>query len=112
MSESALKSYYLVAHVFATMSEHEGFCVPLVEAMAMKVPIVAYASSAIPETVGDAGLVWRERDPLLFAESFDALVGNEAASVALARKGRHRYECIFPNGRIETEFMKAVSEFL
>ncbi|HEX8145553.1 MAG TPA: glycosyltransferase family 4 protein, partial [Pyrinomonadaceae bacterium] len=63
--DEALKAYYLVANALMFASEHEGFCVPLVEAMAMKVPILAYASSAIPGTVADAGLVWPERDPYL-----------------------------------------------
>ena len=56
VSDEALKAYYLVADAFVTVSEHEGFCVPLVEAMSMKLPITAYASTAIPETLGDAGI--------------------------------------------------------
>jgi glycosyltransferase involved in cell wall biosynthesis len=112
VSEAALKSYYLVAHVFVTASEHEGFCVPLVEAMAMNVPIVACASSAIPETVGDAGLVWRERDSLLLAESINTLVKDEATATALARMGRRRYEQLFTDERIEAEFMKALESLL
>jgi len=95
--------------VFATASEHEGFCVPLVEAMAMNVPIVAYSSSAIPETVGDAGLVWRERDPLLLAESINTFVKDEAAAATLGRIGRRRYEQFFTNERIEAQFMKALN---
>jgi glycosyltransferase involved in cell wall biosynthesis len=70
VSDSGLKACYQSASLFMTTSEHEGFCVPLVEAMAMKVPIVAYASSAIPDTVGDVGLVWKERKPYLLAEPF------------------------------------------
>ena len=109
VSDAELKSYYLVSHVFATASEHEGFCVPLVEAMAMNVPIVAYSSSAIPETVGDAGLVWRERDPLLLAESINTFVKDEAAAATLVRIGRRRYEQFFTNERIEAQFMKALN---
>ncbi|HVF28302.1 MAG TPA: glycosyltransferase family 4 protein [Pyrinomonadaceae bacterium] len=112
VSEAALKSYYLASHVFVTASEHEGFCVPLVEAMAMNVPIVAYSSSAIPETVGDAGLVWRERDSLLLAESINTLVKDEAIATALARTGQRRYEQFFTNDRIEAEFVKAVESLL
>jgi glycosyltransferase involved in cell wall biosynthesis len=96
--------------VFA--SEHEGFCVPLVEAMAMKLPIMAYASSAIPGTVGEAGLVWSERDPYLLAESLDVIVRDERASVALGMKGRRRYEEKFTNERIESEFLRALDRLL
>ena len=46
------------------MSEHEGFCVPAIEAMWFDVPVLAFASSAIPETLGDAGLVFKDKSEL------------------------------------------------
>ena len=52
-----LPDHYRLASVYVTTSQHEGFCVPLVEAMASGVPVVAAASTAIPETLGDAGLL-------------------------------------------------------
>jgi glycosyltransferase involved in cell wall biosynthesis len=85
VSDEALKAYYLVADAFVTVSEHEGFCVPLIEAMSMKLPITAYASSAIPETVGDAGIVWTERNPMLIAESIDLFVRDSAVREALPK---------------------------
>ncbi|HWG45383.1 MAG TPA: glycosyltransferase family 4 protein, partial [Gemmataceae bacterium] len=63
VTESELKGYYATASAFVVTSEHEGFCVPVVEAMALKVPIVAYGTTAVPLTVGDAGLLWDEPDP-------------------------------------------------
>ena len=57
-----LVAYYKKSHVFVSMSEHEGFCVPLVEAMICDTPIVAYSSTAIPYTLGDAGIQFREKD--------------------------------------------------
>ena len=50
-------AYYHVADIFLCMSEHEGFCVPLVESMFFNIPIVAYASSAIPDTLGGSGFL-------------------------------------------------------
>jgi glycosyltransferase involved in cell wall biosynthesis len=108
VTDEALKAYYMVADAFMITSEHEGFCVPLVEAMAMKLPIMAYASTAIPGTVGEAGLVWQERDPYLLAESLDLIARDERTSVALGLKGRRRYEEQFTNERIEAEFMRAL----
>jgi glycosyltransferase involved in cell wall biosynthesis len=73
VSDEALKAYYLVADAFVTVSEHEGFCVPLVEAMSMKLPITAYARRS------DSGDVRRrrhrlaERNAMLIAESIDRL---------------------------------------
>lgn len=57
-----LVAYYKKSHVFVSMSEHEGFCVPLVEAMICDTPIVAYSSTAIPYTLGDAGIQFNEKD--------------------------------------------------
>jgi glycosyltransferase involved in cell wall biosynthesis len=112
VSDETLKAYYMVADAFVITSEHEGFCVPLVEAMAMKLPIMAYASTAIPGTVADAGLVWRERDPYLLAESLDLLVKDKTVSGALRVKGRRRYEEMYTNEKIEAEFLSALSGLL
>ena len=79
VSESELKAYYLAADVFLHTSEHEGFCVPVVEAMALKVPVVALAWTAIPETVAGEGLLWEEADPDLLAESVHRIVSEPAA---------------------------------
>jgi glycosyltransferase involved in cell wall biosynthesis len=87
-------------------SEHEGFCVPLVEAMAMKVPIIGYASTAIPETANDTALIWDERDPYLMAQSIDFLQTNEEARMTLVYRGSRRYEEHFSNHAIETRFLK------
>ncbi len=112
VSDRALRAYYAAAHVFMITSEHEGFCVPLVEAMAMKIPIVAYASTAIPETVGSAGLVWEERNPYLLAESIKSIVGDRSVGQALGARGWRRYEKHFTNARIETGFLGAVNGLL
>jgi glycosyltransferase involved in cell wall biosynthesis len=112
VSESELKAYYAAAHVFMITSEHEGFCVPLVEAMSMKVPIVAYASSAIPGTVGRVGLVWDERNPYLLAESVNKIVKGNGIGTKLGQMGRLRYEQHFTNERIKTKFLKVIGKFL
>ncbi|HKR02247.1 MAG TPA: glycosyltransferase family 4 protein [Pyrinomonadaceae bacterium] len=108
-TESELKAYYLLASVFAMPSEHEGFCVPLIEAMSMKVPVVAYSSSAIPATVGGAGLVFEERSPRLMAGAINRLVTDEAMTFALGMKGWRRYERHFTNLEIERELFRSLS---
>lgn len=112
VSDEALKAYYQAAHAFMITSEHEGFCVPLVEAMAMGIPIVAYASTAIPETVADAGIVWEERNPYLLAETLDRMLKRSTTTVTLSIKGRRRYAENFTNERIETAFLEAMSGIL
>jgi glycosyltransferase involved in cell wall biosynthesis len=112
VSDHELKAYYNVADVFVTTSEHEGFCVPLVEAMAMKVPILAYASSAIPETVGTAGIVWHERNPYLLAETINLIASDASLGRGLAAKGWRRYQDLFTNERIGEEFLRAMAGIL
>lgn len=111
VSEAALKAYYQIAHAFMLTSEHEGFCVPLIEAMALGVPIVAYASSAVGETVADAGIVWEERNPYLLAETLDRLM-RKSLSADLCLKGHRRYQEKFTNQKIEETFLDAMSGIL
>lgn len=109
ISDSALRACYLLANVFVSPSKHEGFCMPLVEAMAAKVPIVSYNSAAIPETVGEAGIVLQDRDPGLMAESINLLVEDEAVNLALGMKARRRYETHFSSTCIEEKFLDALA---
>ena len=108
ISDSALRACYLLASVFVSPSKHEGFCLPLVEAMAARVPIVSYDSAAIPETVGAAGIVLEERDAELMAESINLLINDEAMNVQLGIEGRRRYERHFATSSIETKFLRAL----
>jgi glycosyltransferase involved in cell wall biosynthesis len=112
VSDQALKAYYDGTDVFAITSEHEGFCVPLVEAMAMRVPIVAYASSAVTETIGSAGIVWENRDPQLLAESIHFAVTDQSLRKLLIEAGRKRYEQHFSNRRIAEQLRHALRDFL
>ncbi|HKS26686.1 MAG TPA: glycosyltransferase family 4 protein [Pyrinomonadaceae bacterium] len=110
VSNEEMKAYYMISHLFMITSRHEGFCVPLVEAMAMKLPILAYGSTAIPETVGEAGIVWDERNPLLMAEAIDTLIKDKALRANLAEKGCNRYQQLFTNRKIEESFLKFMGE--
>lgn len=67
-------AYYRIADIFLCMSEHEGFCVPLIEAMQFQIPIVAYDSSAIGDTLGGSGLLLKEKEPLMTAAVIDRLM--------------------------------------
>jgi glycosyltransferase involved in cell wall biosynthesis len=72
--DEELAAYYRNAHAYVSLSEHEGFCVPLVEAMAMDVPVLAYAAGAVPETLGGAGVTFAPKDLEQAAELLGALV--------------------------------------
>lgn len=57
VSDEELYSYYKSADIFLCMSEHEGFCIPLLESMFFEIPTIAYDSSAVKYTMGDAGVL-------------------------------------------------------
>jgi glycosyltransferase involved in cell wall biosynthesis len=66
--DADLAAYYRTASVYVSLSEHEGFCVPLIEAMAAGVPVLAYAAGAVPETLGGAGVLFSPKDLEVAAE--------------------------------------------
>ena len=75
--DEELAVYYRTASVYISLSEHEGFCVPLLEAMAADVPVLAYASSAVPDTLGGAGVSFYPKDLEFAAELLCELAFNE-----------------------------------
>lgn len=109
VSEAELRAYYETASALVVASEHEGFCVPVVEAMALGVPVVAYGTTAVPHTLGDAGLVWDEPDPFLLAQSVDTVVRDGQVRRRLIERGRRRYGALFANERIEQDFLHALA---
>jgi L-malate glycosyltransferase len=84
VEDDELARRYAEADAFVCLSDHEGFCVPLIEAMAVGLPIVAYASSAVPETLGGAGLLLQEKPPSLVAEAIIETLDNPALAAAAA----------------------------
>ncbi len=64
IDDSQLRAVFETADAFVSLSEHEGFCVPLVEAMWFDIPILAYSSSAIPATLGRAGILVDDKSDL------------------------------------------------
>ncbi len=87
---SDLKAYYRVSDVFVCLSEHEGFCVPLLEAMHFDVPIVAYAAGAVPETLGEAGVLLHSKDPARVTEVVARLVEDREWCSGVIRGQRER----------------------
>jgi glycosyltransferase involved in cell wall biosynthesis len=73
-----LAAYYRTASAYVSLSEHEGFCVPLVEAMAMDVPILAYSATAVPDTLGGAGVQFAPKDLEYAAELLGMLAFDES----------------------------------
>jgi len=93
-----LRSFYERADVFVTASDHEGFCVPLLEAMSFDLPIVARATSAIPETLAGAGLtVDADDSPIVLAEAMAEVITDAEVRAELVRRGRERLDDFQPD---------------
>jgi glycosyltransferase involved in cell wall biosynthesis len=91
VDENDLAALYRGSHLVVTASEHEGFCLPLLEAMTFEKPIVARACAAIPETVGDAALLLPpEQGPSFYAEAVTETLANEPLRTELLAGGARR----------------------
>jgi glycosyltransferase involved in cell wall biosynthesis len=106
--EDELAAYYRNAHAYVSLSEHEGFCVPLVEAMTMDVPILAYAAGAVPETLGGAGMSFAPKDLEQAAELLGQLVYDEPLRRRII-DGQRRRAQDFGLDRIEPQ-LKSILE--
>jgi len=76
VSNEQLVGFYDVADLFLCASEHEGFCVPLVEAFYKQIPVLAYAATAVPATMDGAGVLYSDKDPSHVAALMDLVVSN------------------------------------
>jgi len=90
VSDAERSAYYRGADAFVCLSDHEGFGGPLLEAMHAGVPVVAYGSSAIPETVGDAALVLADKHPAVVAAALWKVVSDQDLRQRLVEAGRRR----------------------
>ncbi|MDI6775210.1 MAG: glycosyltransferase family 4 protein [Verrucomicrobiota bacterium] len=88
VTQPALNAFYRSARVFLCMSEHEGFCIPILEAMASGVPVMAYAAAAVPDTMDGAGILFREKNYELIAEMMGR-VARDAAFRAAVVEGQN-----------------------
>ncbi|MCX6538019.1 MAG: glycosyltransferase family 4 protein [Acidobacteria bacterium] len=108
--EAELAAYYRAASVYISMSEHEGFCVPLVEAMAADVPVLAYSCTAVPETLGGAGVQFAPKDFELAAELLYELAYDDGVRAAVV-DGQRRRLTHFLGSRVDTDLRLLVGRF-
>jgi glycosyltransferase involved in cell wall biosynthesis len=108
VSAAALAAHYEAADVFVVTSEHEGFCVPLLEAMSHRLPIVAFAEAAVPETLGDAGVLLDTKDPCTIAVAVERVLRDEPLRTQLVAAGTRRL-AEFDLARTGPQFVAAVT---
>jgi glycosyltransferase involved in cell wall biosynthesis len=104
-----LAAYYRNAHAYVSLSEHEGFCAPLVEAMAMDVPILAYAAAAVPETLGGAGVSFAPKDLEVAAELLGGLIYDTPFRQGVIEGQRQRLSAFSPS-RLEPALETILAE--
>lgn len=104
-------SYYNIADVYLCLSEHEGFCVPLVEAMYFKVPLIAYDKCAVGQTLGGAGLISTTNDPEIIAGLLDRLVKNKELRNQVIENEINRLKA-FSHQIIKSKFLKDLKNII
>ncbi len=83
VSDEELVAFYEAADLFLCASEHEGFCVPLVEAFYKQVPVLAYAATAVPATMDGAGVLYHDKDPIHVAALMNAILDDPPLQQAI-----------------------------
>lgn len=96
LTAEALADRYRAAHAFLCLSEHEGFCIPLLEAFHFGVPVVARPAGGIPEVAGDAALLVGDRDLGVVAEALWLALSDGELRAALRERGRARLAAYAP----------------
>lgn len=90
MADSEVKALYENCSCYLCMSEHEGFCLPVIEAMHFGLPVVAYNSSALPDTVGNGGIIVKEKRHAEIAELVVEICNQPELRTRLVNAGKAR----------------------
>jgi glycosyltransferase involved in cell wall biosynthesis len=107
--DAELAIYYRHAAVYISLSEHEGFGVPLIEAMAADVPVLAYAAAAVPDTLAGAGVQFAPKDLEIAAELLGALAFDDDLRASVIA-GQRRRLADFGDARIRSELATVLQQ--
>ena len=110
-SPAGLSAYYDIADVFVTASRHEGYCLPLVEAMSKGVPVIARNTGGIPEALGGAGVMYEEMAPEEMAQLMHRVMTNDQLKQTVLESQRRRIADIAAR-RVEDELKTLLGGFL
>jgi glycosyltransferase involved in cell wall biosynthesis len=90
VADEELRSFYEGADVYLCMSEHEGFCLPVIEALHYELPVIAYNAGALPKTLGGSAILVDEKKFAHIAELMNEVIGNESLRNSLISAGKER----------------------
>lgn len=109
INDSTLLAYYLGSDFLICTSEHEGFCVPIIEAQYFGLPVIALNECAVPETLGPRQIIL-EKNSAEFAAAIHVLYNNQKYQKFLQKQGRENYDKRFSNEIISKIFLKALQK--
>jgi len=110
VTDSILLSYFLGCDFYISCSEHEGFCVPIIESQSLHLPVIARKTSAVPDTIGKNQLLLTD-SPMEYAATIKVLSKNPPYKDFLIEQGLMNYKSRFSIKIIEKEFINAVENF-
>ncbi len=104
-----LAVFYEMADLYISLSEHEGFCVPLIEAMSFGVPVLAFASTNVPGTLGHSGVLLRDKRPSVVAAAAHEILADPDLRRAIVARQRLRAADFAPEP-VREQFHAAVRQ--
>jgi len=105
ISQQELVTYYKMSDLYLSMSEHEGFGKPLIESMYLGLPVMAYRSTAVPGTLGDAAILFAQKDFEALAEVVHMIIGDGSLQSRIIRRQKERVQN-FLEPRVKKEFRR------
>lgn len=109
LSQQDMITYYAHADVYVSMSEHEGFGLPLLESMYFGLPVLAYSTTAVPDTMGQAGIRFHQKDFAQLAELIDYLMTNPPFRQRIIET-QHRHVAQFLEPQVRQKFCSYLRE--
>lgn len=94
VTSDQLRSAYATSDVLVVTSEHEGFCLPVVEAFAHQLPVVAFRQGALPEVMGESGVLLDRKSPQVLADAVHGLLTDEQAHKEAVERGTERVRAL------------------
>lgn len=111
VSHEERDAWYRRASAYMCSSIHEGFCAPVIEALAHGVPVVARAAGAVPETLGHAGILLDDSEPAVYAEALHEVISSQVTRAQLARSAERRLAELAP-ARVADDLKTALAPIL
>ncbi len=109
VTDEEREAYLRNTDLFICLSEHEGFCVPLLEAASRNLPVLAYTAAAIPETLGDSGLLFQQKDYNAMADAIHKLQTDESFRNQIIQNQLENIKR-FDRDKTEQQFLRLIAQ--